>query len=70
MVVFGKGRGRRRKTVWQWKDKEREGIQKFNSLGIILTKSEAIKGHLKEILKKKNNVMGKVWAIAEREFKK
>ena len=53
VLVFSKGGGgRRRKTEWRWKGKVIEEVREFNHLSITLTKSDSLKGLLKERFKK------------------
>jgi len=69
MLCFRKGGGRRRRTKWRWKGKRIEEVTEFKYLGYIIKKNGEDDGQIKELKKKGNIVMRRVWGLGERLFK-
>jgi len=69
MLCFRKGGERRRRVKWKWKRKRIEEVSEFKYLGYVLKKNGGDDGQIRELKKKENIVMRKVWGLGERIFK-
>jgi len=67
MLCFRKGGGKRRRI--NWKRKRIEEMSEFKYLGYVLKKNGGDDGQIRELKKKSNIVMRKVWGFGERLFK-
>ena len=68
-MVFDKRRRQREEREWVWKWEKIEEVREFIYLGFLLRKNGDIKGHVRERVKKGNDIiMKKVWGIEEKIF--
>lgn len=64
-----KAGGRKKKIKFTWEGRDIEEVSEFNYLGYMLQRNNGNEAHIKNLKKKAIMVLGKVWSIAERNFK-
>jgi len=69
MLYSRKGGGRRGRVKWIWKGKRIEEVLEFKYLDYVLKKNGGDDRQIRELKKKGNIVMRKVWGLGERLFK-
>jgi len=69
-LCFRKGRGRRRRMKWMWKGKRIEKVSGFKYLGYVIKKiGGGDDRQIRELKKKGNIVIRRIWGLGERLFK-
>lgn len=68
MMVFRKGKGRSREKEWKWEGEKIEKVKEFKYLGYMLNERNNSRSHVKEVVRKANKMLGRIWGIGERKF--
>jgi hypothetical protein len=64
--VFNKRKSE--ENEWNWKGREIEQINELKYLGYTFNERATDKGHIREIVRKANKVVGSVWGIGEKKW--
>lgn len=68
-MVAKKRGGKSKEGKMEWDGKTIEEVKDFNYLGYTLQQNNGNEAHIKNMVKKARIVLGKVWGIAERNFR-
>jgi protein subunit release factor B len=68
MMVFNKRKRKSEKNEWNWEGRKIEQVNQFRYLGYTFNERTTDKAHIREMVRKANEVVGCVWGIGERKW--
>jgi hypothetical protein len=67
MMVFNKRMGKSEENEWDGEGRKMEQVNEFKYSGYTFNERTTDKAHIREIVRKANQVVGCVWGIGERK---